>query len=580
VDVPAGAGLVELVISPLPQATVASSLYTESADGIRVLTTRFRTRPVREDTREEVRKFEGEIKKLQADQRKIQAEVKALEANNRLLDKLENFTAANTTHATEKGKLDSDSTIAMAKYLMEGRSERSKQMVSLQEQLLDLAEKMDFAQRKMRDLTSGTSKIERDAVIVVDKVNNGAGKVRLNYLVSSAAWRPQYKFRAGKTDKDKVTVECLAALIQQTGEDWERVQLTLSTAQPMLNAAPPDLHALAVAVVPRGAAPQGVTVTGLYANLGGGGGNFGTQAPNMGGQPQARVPQQRLALANPAGQVRPEDLKKAVEDLRRQAQLTANVKKDKDASELANYAANLCQAGELSLDQQKQKGGTREPSRHEGPSVTYHLAARFSVPSRNDDQVIEVTRIELQPDYFYKAVPVLTPHVYRQANLVNRSKFVLLPGEATMYHGSDFVGRMALPLVAIGEEFTVGFGAEPQLQVQRQMLERTRTMQAGNQVLKFDYRILISSYKEEKVKVQVWDRLPRGENESLSVTLIKASPALCKDPVYEREEKANNLLRWDVEVEPGMRGEKALKLSYEFKLELDKQATLGTFQTK
>src|SRR5436309_2986000 len=37
VDVPAGGGLVELVISPLPQATIASSLYTESADGIRVL---------------------------------------------------------------------------------------------------------------------------------------------------------------------------------------------------------------------------------------------------------------------------------------------------------------------------------------------------------------------------------------------------------------------------------------------------------------------------------------------------------------------------------------------------------------
>src|SRR5439155_3452121 len=58
VDVPAGNGLVELVVSPLPEATVASSLYTESGDGIRVLTTRFRTRQVKEDTREEVRKLE------------------------------------------------------------------------------------------------------------------------------------------------------------------------------------------------------------------------------------------------------------------------------------------------------------------------------------------------------------------------------------------------------------------------------------------------------------------------------------------------------------------------------------------
>src|SRR5438552_3564860 len=82
---------------------------------------------------------------------KIQGEVNAMDANTRLLDKRENCTVANTTHGTEKGKLDSGATIALAKYLMEGRSDRSKQMVSLQEQLLDLAEKMDFAQRKMRD---------------------------------------------------------------------------------------------------------------------------------------------------------------------------------------------------------------------------------------------------------------------------------------------------------------------------------------------------------------------------------------------------------------------------------------------
>src|SRR5262249_39654974 len=140
---------------------------------------------------------------------------------------------------------------------------------------------------------------------------------------------------------------------------------------------------------------------------------------------------------------------------------------------------------------------------NEGPTVTYHLGTKLSIPSRNDEQVIEVSRLDLEPEYFYKAVPVLTAHVYRQAERENKSIMVLLPGEAPRYQGTDFVGRMSLPLVAIGERFTVGFGAEPQLQVQRQLLERSRTMQAGNQILKYEYRILINSYKGEKVKVQV-----------------------------------------------------------------------------
>ena len=47
--------------------------------------------------------------------------------------------------------------------------------------------------------------------------------------------------------KDPVTVEYLAAIQQQSGEDWTGVDLVLSTAQAsMLNAAPPGLLALDV----------------------------------------------------------------------------------------------------------------------------------------------------------------------------------------------------------------------------------------------------------------------------------------------------------------------------------------------
>src|SRR6516162_3341361 len=252
VEVPAGAGTVELVVSPLPERTVNSSLYSESAEGIRVLTTRFRSRPVKENTREEVRKLEDEVKKLQTDARKIQADMEACKQNMSLLGKLENFTTVSTQHATEKGKLDSEATIALAKYLMDGRGEKTKEMVGLQQQLESNAEQLEFVQRKLREMSAGTSKTERDAVIVVDKANGGAGKVRLNYLVDAASWHPQYKFRSGKELKEKVQLEYLAAIMQQTGEDWSNVRLVLSTAQPMLNASPPDLQMLAVAVVPRG----------------------------------------------------------------------------------------------------------------------------------------------------------------------------------------------------------------------------------------------------------------------------------------------------------------------------------------
>jgi uncharacterized protein (TIGR02231 family) len=219
------------------------------------------------------------------------------------------------------------------------------------------------------------------------------------------------------------------------------------------------------------------------------------------------------------------------------------------------------------------------PATSEGASVSYHLKARHTIPSRKDEQVIEIAKLRLEPRYYYKAVPVLARHVYRLADLTNQSDHVLLPGESTMYQGADFVGRMTMPLVAIGEEFTAGFGVDPQLQIDRQMMDKNRTMSGGNQVLTFKYRILVSSYKQEPVKLQVWDRLPHAETETAGITLLKASPAVSKDALYERESRPHNLLRWDLEVAPNTNGERALPINYEFKLELDRNMAIGGLLT-
>src|SRR5262249_19141966 len=141
-------------------------------------------------------------------------------------------------------------------------------------------------------------------------------------------------------------------------------------------------------------------------------------------------------------------------------------KKGAEGGRLVNDAAALEQANEILLLEKEDIVNRRNkavPS--EGQSVTYHLPSKLSVPSRNEEQVIEVARVDLKPEFCYKAVPVLTRHVYRLANMTNTSEYVLLPGEATMYNGEDFVGRMDVPLVAIGEQFTAGFGVDPQLQV-------------------------------------------------------------------------------------------------------------------
>ena len=547
VEVPAGAGLVELIIAPMPDQIVPSTMYSEGGEGLRVLTTRFSTRQVLEDTSEERRKLEAEKEKYDVSGARIASEIVNLAKNVEMLTKLESV--------TEKGKYTGDEVIAMARFVMEQRLEKAKELVALHEHKRLNDVQLQFLQRKMAELGRGGGRMEREAVIVVDREAGKGGTVRLNYLVGSVGWRPEYKVRAGKVDED-VRIDYLANLTQHSGEAWNQVKLTLSTAQPMLNAAPPELSMLQPMLVHRGA---------------------------PGGPPMSTAGPQPFAQSEPS-----KELEGKAKSLRGQANINYRSSKADEQAQGAKFL-NDAAAFEQNVDLMRSRDevlarlktkSVAAPSTTDGPSVTYHLANPLTVPSRGDVQVIEVVKLNLAPKFYYKSVPVLNARVYRLADLVNRSEHILLPGEATMYQGTDFVGRMPMPLVAVGEEFTAGFGVDTQLQVQRQMVDQTRSTAGGNQVLKYDYRILVSSFKNQPVQVQVWDRLPKGENESVGVILAKTTPELCKDGLYQRESRPNNLLRWDVEVPANSNGEKAVAITYEFRMELDRQMAITGFTSR
>ena len=103
-----------------------------------------------------------------------------------------------------------------------------------------------------------------------------------------------------------------------------------------------------------------------------------------------------------------------------------------------------------------------------------------------------------------------------------------------MYVNTDFVGRMTCSQgwSPSAREFTAGFGVDPQIQVTRDLVSKNQSIQGGNRVQTYDYRIRVTSYKPGPVQLQVWDRLPKAETEAVAVDLIQTSPELSKDADY------------------------------------------------
>ena len=54
------------------------------------------------------------------------------------------------------------------------------------------------------------------------------GKIEVNYLVPNAGWIPAYDLRADNTS-DPMTITYKARVFQSSGEDWDNIDLVLST---------------------------------------------------------------------------------------------------------------------------------------------------------------------------------------------------------------------------------------------------------------------------------------------------------------------------------------------------------------
>jgi uncharacterized protein (TIGR02231 family) len=165
---------------------------------------------------------------------------------------------------------------------------------------------------------------------------------------------------------------------------------------------------------------------------------------------------------------------------------------------------------------------------------------------------------------------LLTDYVYLQAELLNDSDTILLPGEASMFRNGGFVGKSRLPQVTTGEKFTTGFGIDSQVQVAHELEDKKTRIQGGNRIDTYHYRIALSNYKNTPVKLRLLDRLPYADTDSIKIELEKAEPQLSKDSEYLRASRKKGILRWELDLKPNTAEEDATIVRYTYTMEYDR----------
>ncbi len=589
IDVPGGAGLREVVVTNLPEAIIPGSLYAESADGVEIRSVSYRVRPIGEDTREGVRAAEKAVRDAQDALEAAKSREDYQKWQRQYLDKLENFVAPTAQAELKSGVLNAETLAKMTELVTTKRKTQTEEWQKLTIELRTLAETVELRQRELASLTASTSRTAREAVVFVNATKAGA-KVRLSYLVGGANWMPSYNLRIADARAEKAMLEYQASVQQMSGEDWSGVSLTLSTATPALVATGPSLQPLTVAL----ASPSGKdTALALLKdrgydeakkqltaqlrevernrNIAGNeqgqwafavqpstGGASGGQSSFSGGAPNA--PAAPAGEATAAGYM---DSSAAVV-----LSLDDGLNKVADKSQLLDLISNA------KVERKSKAESVAVRQGDEGVSVTYKIPGRTSMPSRADQQLIQIAQMELPAKVVRTATPTLTQFVYNEAHVTNTGEMVLLGGPTASYSGGEFVGSGGLSTVTAGEGFRAGFGIDSSLRTSKELVERTETISGGNRIIEFTYKLTVENFGKGAAAVRLLDRLPSPKG-----TEIKLSPPESKTPMsdekdYRDTDFKKNILRWDLTVPAGATGSSAMVVEYKFRLEYDKQMTL------
>lgn len=331
------------------------------------------------------------------------------------------------------------------------------QQRDIEQEKVTIKAQIDALKRKKQEAAGSYRKESKTVEVALDVVREGKLTLHLSGVVNQATWEPGYDVRLSP-DGNSAELVYRAQVRQQTGEDWNSVPLTLSTARPASGGAPPSLYPWRVSFY----RPMPMAMP-------------------------AAAPRYEARMKKTARPVMAENVMDAATE-------------PEEVSESASF-----QAAQVAS---------------EGTAIVFKIPKPVDVPSDNSRQNTVIALEKLAVSTEYVTVPKLSQTVYLTAELVNKAAWPLLPGPVKIFSGTTFVGSSTMKQVASGEKFTLPFGSDDQVTVKRD--EQKQHKEAGifgrNRM---GYRIAttVANLRTEPQTVSVKDQLPVAGDREITVSL-------------------------------------------------------------
>ena len=314
---------------------------------------------------------------------------------------------------------------------------------------------------------------------------------RVSYTVRGARWAPIYDARLESGSRDrKPALELIrrAEIVQQTGEDWRDVALSVSTVRTAKGGSAPELSSLIVRY-PQPASPR-PTASG--------------RADNLAASGPAPAPELNQSEYKRAGFA--------------------------PGQEAAKEREAIIETG--------------------GYQVVYRVPGRISVATNEGAKAFRVASGKIAPDLLSRATPSIEETAFLEASFKQADEAPLLPGRVALYRDGIYVGRGQIALAPKDETVRLGFGADDKVKIARatvRKIEGSAGIIVSSKTDEREYKTTIRSAHDRPIKVVIEDRIPTSETEEIRVDVLPVTTPPTERDVRDRR----GVLAWSFDAAPG-----------------------------
>ncbi|MFC6098332.1 DUF4139 domain-containing protein [Flavobacterium qiangtangense] len=455
------AGNSEIVIKNVAVSLNESTIQIGAPSSVTVMSVQFTNNYISEYEIDEnspaIKKVRDSIELVQKDIAKIQVEKGSYNKTIELLDRNQQVSGANSgLNVTELMK--------MVEYYKTKRSELSNSIALLVEKETKQNEKLQKLRNKLEFDTKNEEKIS-SGKLILQVMNTVAGNtpIDISYITNTATWRPFYDLRAENLTSS-INMMYKAQVTQNSGIDWKKVKLTLSSGVPNQNNQAPLLNPWFL--------------------------NYAYQNDYENDEKLAEV-----SVSSLKGKVSGLQI----------ANAKIIQKEEMEQSSISNYTNVL----ENQLN------------------TSFDIDIPYDILSNGKMHSVTLKEMKLPATYKYFAVPKADKEAFLLAEISDYSKYNLLQGEANIVFEGMYVGKTQINPNQTSDTLSLSMGRDKKIAISREkIVDKSGTkFLSSYKEQTFTYDIVVKNNKKESVQILLKDQYPISTDKEMTVELLQSDKA-------------------------------------------------------